>query len=214
MNQEAVETLRGIGDRGGTAMTLHNLGLVYFDKGELARSRDAFEEALAIRRQQRDRNNTAQVLAALAAVATEQDRLSEARTLIAESITLREQLGEAISLAQSKLVLAGILLAQGRAAESEKTAQGAAAAFHGAQAPGLEAEAALACAAAQLGRDDVRARASLARAKELLRDSRDARLTIRRDILVARSTESLAQLESARERARRAGFLGLARKAQ
>ena len=214
MNQQAVDTLRGIGDRGGTAMALHNLGLAYFDSGDLAGSRSTLEEALAIRRQQRDKNNTAQILAALAAVALEQDRLAEAHDLITESISIRQQLGETISIAQSKLVLSSILLEQGHAAEAEKTAREAAAVFHTAQAPGLEVEAALSAAAAQLGRNPLQARASLKSAKELLPDHRDARVSLRRDILLARlrladaqPAESLAALERSREQARRLGLL-------
>ena len=64
MNQEAIVTLRSIGDRGGIAMALVNLGLTLFDQGNLAGSRSAFEEALATRRQQHDRNNIAQTAAA------------------------------------------------------------------------------------------------------------------------------------------------------
>jgi tetratricopeptide (TPR) repeat protein len=221
MSREAVATLRSIGDRGGLAMGLYNLGLVRFDSGELTEARTAFEEALGIRRQQRDRNNSAQVLAALAGVALEQRRLEEARTQAAESLALREQLGETLTLAQSKLVLSRILLAEGREMEAEKTAQAAAAAFRNAQAIGQEAEAALDSAATQLVHSPARARASLERAEELLRDSRDLRLTIRSNILTARlqiaeghRTEGIALLESAREHARRSGLLLLAQKAQ
>jgi hypothetical protein len=130
-------------------------------------------------------------------------------------------LGETISLAQSKLVLSAILLARGSAAEAEKAAQEAASAFGAAHAPGLEAEAALVCAAAQLGRSASRARVSLDRARELLRNSRDAQLTIRRDILTARlrltegrRSDSLAMLESALEQAHRIGLAGAEREAR
>jgi serine/threonine protein kinase/tetratricopeptide (TPR) repeat protein len=215
MNQEAVASLRAIGDRGGTAMALLNLGLTDFDSGDLTSSRSNFEEALAIRRQQRDRNNTAQALAALAAVALAQDRLAEARTLVAESISLRQQLGETITLAQSKLVLAEALREQGRAAEAENTAREAAAAFRAAQAPALEAEALLTVAAAQLDRD-IGARAPLDAAATLLRESRDARLSIRREILLARvhlangrQSDAFTILERSVEQARGLGLVGV-----
>jgi hypothetical protein len=94
-------------------------------------------------------------------------------------------------------------------------------AFRRAQAVGPEAEAALDSASAQLGRSPARARLSLDRATALLRHSSDARLTISRDILKGRlqiaegrRTEGTALLESAREHARRLGFLLLVRKAQ
>jgi tetratricopeptide (TPR) repeat protein len=215
MNQEAVASLRAIGDRGGTAMALLNLGLTDFDSGDLTSSRSNFEEALAIRRQQRDRNNTAQALAALAAVALVQDRLAEARTLVAESISLRQQLGETITLAQSKLVLAEALREQGRATEAETTAREAAASFRAAQAPGLEAEALLTVAAAQLDRS-IGARAPLDAAAALLHASGDARLSIRRDILLARvqlangrQSEAFTILERSIEQAHGLGLVGV-----
>ena len=214
MNQDAVDSLRALGDRGGTAMALLNLGMASFDSGDLTASRSLFEEALVIRRQQRDKNNTAQVLAALAGVALAQDRLPDARNLIAESISLREQLGEAISLAQSKLVLSDILLEQGRPLEAMQAAQEAAAAFRAAQAPGGEAEAALMAAASELERNLRQARASLQRASQLMRDSHDARLVLRHDLLLARlhlaegrPAESLALLQRNIEQARRTGLL-------
>jgi eukaryotic-like serine/threonine-protein kinase len=214
MGREAVDTLRGIGDRGGIAMALHNLGLAHFDSGDLAQSRAVLEEALAIRRQQHDKNNTAQLLATLAAVALEQDRLADARSLILESIALREQLGEAISLAQSKLALSRVLIAQGHASEAEALAQEVSTVFHTTQARGLEAEAALTCADAQLGRKARTAKASVDRATELLREVPDVWLTLRRDIVRAQlgvadggKGESLAILEGDLEHAHRIGMV-------
>ena len=114
MNEEAVSTLRAIGDRGGVAMALLNLGMAVFDQGDVGRSRSVLEEALSIRRQQRDKNNTAQATSSLARVALAQDRIPEAETLIAESIALRQELGESISLAQSKMIESAILLKKTR----------------------------------------------------------------------------------------------------
>ena len=79
MNEEAVASLKTIGDRGGVAMAQFNLGLVLFDRGDLAGSRAVLSEALATRRQQHDKNNTAQAAAGLARVALAQDRLPKPR---------------------------------------------------------------------------------------------------------------------------------------
>jgi tetratricopeptide (TPR) repeat protein len=179
-------------------MALVNFGMALQDTGDLARSRSLFEEALAIRRQQRDKNNTAQVLAALAAISLEQDKLAEAHSLIEESIAIRQQLGEMISLAQSKLVLADILLEEGQLAASEKNAREAIVTFKSVQAGTLEAAGHLALAHCSL------ARGSAAAAKEpwgvadqLLRESQEVSLLLKRDTLRARIDGALGHKKEA-----------------
>jgi tetratricopeptide (TPR) repeat protein len=218
MNEEAVKTLRGIGDRGGVAMALFNLGLVLFDQGSLARSRSVFEEALAIRRQQHDKNNTAQAAAGLAAVALAQDRLAEAGAMISESIALRQELGERIALAQSELVQSAILLEQNNAPAAEEAARKAAATFHGASAWGWEGEATVSVGRAQLARGEAAgARATLASADKVLTGSKDVRLRLWSEstlgrVLYAmhRKDQSAAILNRAASEARRTGLLGMA----
>ena len=199
-------------------MALVNLGLTLFDRGDLAGSRAAVDEALTIRRQQHDKNNTAQAVAALALVSLAEDRLPEANTLIAESTSLRRELGEQIALAQSQSIHSEILLEQNNAAAAERAAREAAASFHRASAWGWEGEAALAVARAQLARGDAeRAAVSLDSASAILRDSKDMRLLLRRDITLARIRQALGRqdeaaaiLDRAMADAQRAGFAGIA----
>jgi len=218
MNEEAVSALRTIGDRGGVAMALLNLGLTLLDRGDLAASRSAFEEALAIRRQQHDKNNTAQTVAALALVSLAQDRLPEAGTLIAESTALRQELGERIALAQSQLIRSEILVEQRDPVAAERAARDAAASFHAASAWGWEGEANVAMARAQLDRGETApAGVSLEKATALLRESKDLRLLLRRDITLARlryalgrQEEAASMLDRALAEARRVGLSGVA----
>jgi tetratricopeptide (TPR) repeat protein/TolB-like protein len=217
MNEEAVAALRAVGDRGGVAMAQVNRGLALLDRGDLGGARGAFEEALAIRRQQRDRNNTAQTTAALALVALAQDRIPEADTLIAESIKLRQELGENISLAQSDLIHSEILLEQNKAPAAEHAARDAAASFHRAGAWGWEGEAMLAVARAELARgESSKAVASLDAANALLRDSKDLRALLRRNVTLAlaryavgRREEAATILDNALDAAVRAGLAGV-----
>jgi len=218
MNEEAVTTLKTVGDRGGVAMALFNLSLVLLDQGDVTRARSVVEEALAIRRQQHDKNNTAQVAAGLATIAMAQDRLGEAGALIAESTTLRQELGENIALADCKLIHSAMLLEQNDASGAEKAAREAAATFQRASAWGREGEAAIAIARAQLSRGDAAgARATLASADQFVSDSKDARLRLWRDTTRARvlralgrKDEAAAILDRALEESRRLGLLGLA----
>ena len=192
--------------------------MTLFDRGDLGRSRAAVEEALTIRRQQRDKNNTAQAAAALALISLAEDRLPEADTSIAESTSLRRELGEQIALAQSQSIHSEILLEQNNAAAAERAARDAAASFHRASAWGWEGEAALAAARAQLARGDAeRSAVSLDSASAILRDSKDMRLLLRRDITLARIRQALGRqeegaaiLDRAMADAQRAGFAGIA----
>jgi tetratricopeptide (TPR) repeat protein len=198
-------------------MALYNLGLALYDQGNLAGSRAAFEEALAIRRQQRDKNNTAQVLAALAPLALAEGKTADAHNQIAESIALREQLGELISLAQSKLVLADILLEEHQPEAAETTAREATVRFRGAHADGWEAEAELAQARAQLARGNtLAARESTDRAARLLRESKDVFLVALRDrvwalteVAMGRKQAAIPLLERVLADTTRIGLLGM-----
>jgi tetratricopeptide (TPR) repeat protein/TolB-like protein len=218
MTTEAVTTLRSIGDRGGVAMALVNLGQTLFDRGDLAGSRSAYEEALGIRRQQHDRNNTAQTVAALAPVALAQDRVAEADSLITESMKLRQELGETIALAQTDVIRSKILLERGRSADAERPAHDAQARFRHAGVWGGEAEAAVALSRALLARGDAAAAsAALESAAKPLKDTKDARLLLRRDLTVAeirqkqgRAEESAALLDAALATARKLGYTGVA----
>ena len=198
MNEQAVTELRAIGDRGGFAMALFNLGLTLFDRGDLERSRSVFEEALAIRRQQHDRNNTAQTAAALATVALAQDRLREAAALIGESIALRQELGERIAVAESNLVYSAILLEQNQIPAAEKAARDAAAIFRAASAGGLEGDALLAIARAQLAAANAAAaRSTLAAADKVLAGINHARLRLLRDSTHVRVLQALGRNDEA-----------------
>jgi tetratricopeptide (TPR) repeat protein len=218
MNNEALAALRGIADRGGVAMALINLGLTLFDRGELVRAQSVFDEALEVRRQQRDRNNIAQLQSAIARVALAQDRPREAAALIAESNKLRQELGENVGVALNDLIRSEILLEQNDAPAAERAARDAAATFRRAGAWGREAEASIAIARAQAARaDTVRANSALDAAGVLLRRSKDARLLLRRDVILAhvrhaqgRAGEAAAILDRALADARRLGMAGVA----
>jgi tetratricopeptide (TPR) repeat protein/tRNA A-37 threonylcarbamoyl transferase component Bud32 len=218
MNEEALAALRSIGDRGGVAMALINLGLTLFDRGELARAQSVFDEALEIRRQQRDRNNIAQLDAAISRISLAQDRLREAASLIAESDKLRQELGENVGIALNDLIRSEILLEQNDPAGAERAARDAAAIFRRAGAWGREAEAIVAIARAQSARSDAaRAQSSIDSAGALLRDSKDARLLLRRDVILARvrhaqgrADEAAAILDRALAKARGLGMAGVA----
>src|SRR6266568_2160971 len=46
--EEALATQRRLGDRRGEAITVHGLGLVFVEKGQLDRARDAIDLALSL----------------------------------------------------------------------------------------------------------------------------------------------------------------------
>jgi hypothetical protein len=133
-------------------------------------------------------------------------------------VKLRQELGETIALAQTDVTRSEILLERARAAEAERSARDAQVRFRRAGVWGGEAEAAVAISRALLARGDAAgAAAALDAAAKPLRDSKDARLQLRRDLTLAeirqkqgRADEAGSLLDAALSSARRQGFTGLA----
>jgi tetratricopeptide (TPR) repeat protein len=92
--EESLAISRELGDRGGTASSLNNLGNVAIEQGDYPTARKLYEESLSIRRELGDRRSMAGVLGNLGIVAYEQGDLTAARALSEEALAISRELGD------------------------------------------------------------------------------------------------------------------------
>jgi tetratricopeptide (TPR) repeat protein len=110
---------RELGDRGGVARALNNLGMVALDRDDFRAARALHEESLAIFRSFDDQHSIAMCLANLAYGAMELGDLAAAAEMLVEANAIRERLGDSLGLARS---LMGLAVVRGRAGERERAA--------------------------------------------------------------------------------------------
>jgi tetratricopeptide (TPR) repeat protein len=91
--QEAIASVRELGEKQPLARTIVNLGIAYRDQGDYGSARSLFEEGLALQQEIGDRLGTALSLLSLGMVAWYQEDHPSARNFLAESLTLSQELG-------------------------------------------------------------------------------------------------------------------------
>ena len=85
---------RELGDRGGEARSLNNLGIIAQKRGDVADAERLFRECLAIMKEIGNRHGEAGSLNNLANIAQERDDLDEALRLFEESIAIKKEIGD------------------------------------------------------------------------------------------------------------------------
>ena len=92
--EQSLAISRELGDRGGTASSLNNLGNVAIEQGDYPAARKLYEDSLSIRRELGDRRSMAGVLGNLGIVAYEQGDLTAAQALSEEALAISRELGD------------------------------------------------------------------------------------------------------------------------
>jgi non-specific serine/threonine protein kinase len=111
--KESLAIRRELGDRGGMALMLNNLGVVTKGQGEFASARALYEESLAIRRDLGDQGGIADSLHNLGIVASDQSDYASARPLFEESLAIWRKLGHRLGIPCSLDGLATVIAALG-----------------------------------------------------------------------------------------------------
>ncbi len=111
---------REIEDHQGTALTLANLGNVFYTKGDTRRARPCLEEAIQISRRLGDAFGTAQALRGIARIESREGRFAAGRAALEEALGLSRQSGDAQGLSQAELVWGELETKAGQAAEARR----------------------------------------------------------------------------------------------
>jgi Flp pilus assembly protein TadD len=85
--------MREIGDRGGEAASLNNLGNIALSRSDLAEAERLYRESMAIFREIGDRGNEALLLNNLGINAAIRGDLAEAEKLWRESVRIKREIG-------------------------------------------------------------------------------------------------------------------------
>ena len=107
--EEGLAISRELGDKQGTAGSLHNLGTVAKEQGDYSRARALCEEALGINREIGNRAWEANNLILLGNAAQAQGDYAGARALYEESLTVRREFGDKWGIANSLNSLGGVV---------------------------------------------------------------------------------------------------------
>ena len=107
--EESLALCRELGDTEGIAHTLYLLGLVAWQRNDLAAVRSLFEEALAFQREVGDKGGIAWALFDLAWLASDQGEHARAGALCEESLALFKEQGQRRGIAYSLCQLAQVL---------------------------------------------------------------------------------------------------------
>ncbi|HVF98273.1 MAG TPA: tetratricopeptide repeat protein, partial [Chloroflexia bacterium] len=109
---------RGVGDLGGIAGALGNLGLVAWSLGDHAAAHKLTRESLEVLRELGDRHGVARSLTGLGAIAYSQGNHAEAKASYAEALELFEEFGDRQSVAMILNNLGETALAQSNLEEA------------------------------------------------------------------------------------------------
>jgi tetratricopeptide (TPR) repeat protein len=113
--EECLQFHRQMGNRYGSAVSLHRLGDVIRNQGDYQGARALYEEGLEIHRQDGNHADTAYYLEGLAAVARSQRDYKEARAFYKESLEIYHWSGEQLGIACGLEGLAGLAAADDQA---------------------------------------------------------------------------------------------------
>jgi len=208
------------GDRLGAALALHSIAEIALDRGDLARARVKFEEALAINQQIGTPREVAGNLYGIGRVLLAQGDLAGARKKEEECLAITQRIGERLEVPEVRLVLAWLSIEEGDPGQAERTALDIAQDFEKQNDidRGALARSALAHALLAQGRV-TEARQAVDRAAALSAKSEAPRVRLLVAITVARvraaaggvgaAARALNNLEAARAEAKKAGLVGL-----
>src|SRR5260221_3878881 len=95
LNEEALALFREVGDKEGTASSLHNMGLLALAQGEFAEARALLEVSLAFHREVGNKAGMAHALWALASALLDfQSDPTTIRALLEGSLALTQDVGD------------------------------------------------------------------------------------------------------------------------
>lgn len=93
LHEEALALRRELGDRGGVANSLADLGTIAYEQGDYPSSRTLLTESLVMRRDLADRKGIAESLEGLAGLAFALGRPAPGARLCGHAARLREEIG-------------------------------------------------------------------------------------------------------------------------
>ncbi|MFB4306643.1 tetratricopeptide repeat protein [Actinomadura sp. GTD37] len=120
LHGDAVEALRSLDDRPGTAWALADLSHIRFRRGEYDAAMEEAEKALAIHRSTGDRRGEAEILGHISLVHWHQSRFAEALVRCREALEIHRALGDRHGEADSLDHIAIFLEFTGRYREAER----------------------------------------------------------------------------------------------
>src|SRR3989442_2416586 len=92
MHGDALAIRREIGDKGGVAQSLLNIGTILYREGDLAGAKHSYQESVSIGREIADRSQISIGLHNLAGVLIEQGDLVGAKRTLDEALAMRRQI--------------------------------------------------------------------------------------------------------------------------
>jgi ATP/maltotriose-dependent transcriptional regulator MalT len=231
--EQALRLATEMEDREGMGLNQGNLADLLYRQGDLQAARKMAEDAAQTDRETGVKSLEGYALYQLAEVLAAQGDTNAAKSKFDESAKLRHELHEAVTEAESRLAIAQIELDTHEPRAAEQTLRSLVDVFHSGDSIDNEAlsYSLLAMAFAEQGNTGEMEQA-LAKSRELLRKTRDAAVQLEAQINIAfapaicsRSAESkpalhaplvqaAKQLESAKEKARQLGYVGLELKAR
>ena len=230
---QALRLATEMDDREGMGLNQGNLADLLYRQGDLQAARKMAEEAAQTDRESGVKSLEGYAFYQLAEVLAAQGDTKAAQSKFDESAKIRHELHEAVTEGESRLAIAQIELDTHDAKAAEQTLRSLVDAFHSGDSIDNEAlsYSLIGLAFAEQG-NTREMEPALAKARELLRKTRDAAVRLEVQINIAfapvvcsRSAESkfapnaqviqsVKQLESAKERAHQLGYVGLELKAR
>ena len=120
--RECLAKFREVGDQGGIALALNNLGDLLCRQGDCLGAQRRYEEALRVCLAIQDKKQSGYALHGLGGFLMSQGNLDEAKKH-EEALAVRAEMGAKGAAAESRLVLAEISIEDGHPAEAESAAR-------------------------------------------------------------------------------------------
>lgn len=115
-----LQAARNLSDEGEIAKFAHNLAIAYQMRGELAKSRQLYEDSLVISKSLDDQSGIATTLHSLAMLAQDQGKLTEAQRLYDESLEINKRLNDQRGIANTLHELGLLAQEQGKMDEARQ----------------------------------------------------------------------------------------------
>ncbi len=116
--EESLAAYQELGDEGGVASSLNELGVLASDRGKFDRATELYAKSLAIRSAIGDRRGVSDCLMNQAIVAQRQGDLAASRSLLEESLAMRRDLGDERGIAKVLVNLGNVAYVQHDVAEA------------------------------------------------------------------------------------------------
>jgi tetratricopeptide (TPR) repeat protein len=120
MHEDALAIRREIGDRGGMAQSLLNIGDVLVPKGDFKSARKNVQESLALSRKTGDGLGISTALQNLAGIVADQGDLTEAKRTYERVLAIRREIGDKSEIANTLNAFGDVLYKQGKITRAHK----------------------------------------------------------------------------------------------